>query len=226
MYSLPLLQNWWPHFMWFFYQFRLISHMSDNYTLYIAYKASRRTYVCLSMYTGYWCNMNPFGQLDPSESLTSGISGVLQCEAIFVHHILPNHGRQILPVCYDLHDGAYDFPAFLVECLTAPVRVEGVQTFLYSVVSSDKHGVECSQTDVLVGSGITWNVISSRFWWQLIANVLFCQYIKDGGPSSKPGACWSTNVHPSIFEELTTSCMHWSVRKIFMPRTMQLWCEM
>lgn len=55
-----------------------------------------------------------------------------------------------------LHEGPQDFPGFLVELLSIPMRIESLQLPGQPVVLSEKQGVGCSQQDMLRGSGISW----------------------------------------------------------------------
>jgi hypothetical protein len=54
-----------------------------------------------------------------------------------------------------LHKGSQDFPGFLIELLSIPLRVECLQLSGQPVVLTEKESVGSGQQDLLCGSGIS-----------------------------------------------------------------------
>lgn len=54
-----------------------------------------------------------------------------------------------------LHEGSQDFPGFLVDFLSIPLRVESLQFSGQPVVLTEKEGVGSGHQDLLGGSGIS-----------------------------------------------------------------------
>lgn len=63
---------------------------------------------------------------------------------------------QVATVSLYLHEGAQDFPGFLVELLSIPPRVECLQFLGQPVVLAEKEGVGHGQQNLLRGSGISY----------------------------------------------------------------------
>lgn len=91
-----------------------------------------------------------------------------------------------------LHEGSQDFPDFLVELLSIPLRVESLQFSGQPVVLTEKESVGSGQQDMLRGSGISWKPRRQEGGFPLSsprAQEPAHKKINDGapkGPSPKP----------------------------------------
>lgn len=63
-----------------------------------------------------------------------------------------------------LMNGSYDLAGLLIKGVRAPVRVEQMQLFDQSVVLSQKEGVQCDHSQMLIGPRVTCETFIVNNW--------------------------------------------------------------